>query len=936
VIAKGNLHGDGAKLIDYMLTAQEGERVEFGGAGGFEFFSDDLREAAGLMQRMAEVITDAEKPWFHTQTRLAPGEHLTRAQWEEVLEREEKRLGFTGLPRAWSFHIDEATGERHMHAAWYRVDVEQERAVDPGLFKLKLKELSRECERDFGLREVSNERKPDDRAKYADRDEVEESRRLGTDVRALRNTILDCLQRSDNGKSLTAALLAHGMVLAAGDRRDCFVVVDQDGGHHALNKRLTGITLEEMRGRLSDLNRAALPSVEEAQEHQARHRDAREARQRHDRPAQAKPREQTNTPSGGHGLAAQTPRNAKPEKSHSKRAERPLNRMQGEIRMALSLTASGAGFAAALEDRGIILAEVRAGDIQRSERAELAAMLDAKANGVWMFAEGGVKGLTPEQLESAKESYETWKRERPPPKSDQAKDKRKPFAFEQYVGYVQKQQRKRFDLLIERVKAMPPAERTAPAEPVLPSYVKQGALVGINGRGQIYALNRRTTGKERAELEKYLGTVDRPSLMSVNDAQSVMRDVKELRAMERAQQRIDAPVGKAAGEIRMAWTLTKEPDQLEEALAARGMTIARVTADEAYLSERVNAFAKEIGNFAPVFKEGELVVVNGFGRVYRFDERTTGNFRPEIDKRLAGIDAGSLMNVTDAKPVIIEARRADNATEREKARPATRIETVIADALKTTMTGHDFAAAIDKAGLTITRATAADLIALDALRRNDELAAATGLEATGRHFAKLEAGEFAAVTRAGDVFRLNPYKLDFTEIEQRLADTQRRMPSVVEARAGYDVARKDKAALSEQRHADHAARRHTSFTASRGDQTIRGTAAKAHRDIRAAKTTAVKTGGKALGIFGRGIFGALAGLLKLFEIAPAAPPSPEQQKRNRYAAKEQQARQQQADRERQRLDDILRQMSRDDQERERQRRERGGYDDDYGRGRERD
>ena len=35
------------------------------------------------------------------------------------------------------------------------------------------------------------------------------------------------------------ALAARDPMLAYGDRRDCFVVVDPAGGHHALNKKLT-------------------------------------------------------------------------------------------------------------------------------------------------------------------------------------------------------------------------------------------------------------------------------------------------------------------------------------------------------------------------------------------------------------------------------------------------------------------------------------------------------------------------------------------------------------------------------------------------------------------------------------------------------------------------------------------------------------------------
>ena len=53
-------------------------------------------------------------------------------------------------------------------------------------------------------------------------------------------------------------------MLAAGDKRDCFVVVDHAGGHHALNKKLTGLTLAQIRQRLGDLDRAKLPGVDQA------------------------------------------------------------------------------------------------------------------------------------------------------------------------------------------------------------------------------------------------------------------------------------------------------------------------------------------------------------------------------------------------------------------------------------------------------------------------------------------------------------------------------------------------------------------------------------------------------------------------------------------------------------------------------------------------
>ena len=124
-----------------------------------------------------------------------------------------------------------------------------------------------------------------------------------------------------------------------------------------------------------------------------------------------------------------------------------------------------------------------------------------------------------------------------------------------------------------------------------------------------------------------------------------------------------------------------------------------------------------------------------------------------------------------------------------------------------TMTGTEFAAALDKAGLTITRATEADQLALDALRQDAALGAAVARAErrthTARHFDTVQAGDFAAVTRGGDVFRLNPTALDFEEAEQRLADTQPRMPSVVEARAVNEIGREQTDELWAQRRAEN-------------------------------------------------------------------------------------------------------------------------------------
>jgi hypothetical protein len=363
MIDKGKIRGDGGQLIAYILQGKEGERAELGSAIGFAQYHPNPIIAARLLDEAAAAKTNCKKPWFHAQIRLAPGEDLSNEKWEAIIERQEQRHGFEGLPRIWSFHIDERTGERHLHVAWYRIDLDRERpfAVDPGLYKKDLNRLSRQFEREYGLRQVSSERQPHDRARYAERNEVEESRRIGTDVRAIRNAVLEAFERSDSGRAFKAAIQAQGFELAQGERRNCFVIIDQAGGHHALNKKLTGKTLAEIERRFADLDRRSLPSVEKAQEMQRAGRPDRDAEkaqelreQWHAAQQQAEAKER-----------ATAPENAPPP------PPKPLGKTAGEIRLAWQTTKHRGvdAFAEELEHRGLILVHVSRAEAEASHRA---------------------------------------------------------------------------------------------------------------------------------------------------------------------------------------------------------------------------------------------------------------------------------------------------------------------------------------------------------------------------------------------------------------------------------------------------------------------------------------------------------------------------------------------------------------------------------------
>jgi|SRR5271165_4394693 len=258
MIAKGTTHNNGAKLARYMTTGKDGERAELWQLYGFG--SNDIKEAFRSVHVMAEA-TKCEQPFFHVQVRNREGETLTRQQWEATTHRIMRVNGLTGQPYAIAFHRDELTGDEHMHLAVSLIDGEHLKAKRLPFFKGRLKIISRELETEFGLEPVTNEREGP--IKYAPtRAQDQQARRLGVDLHYVRNTIRTSWDHSDNGRSFEAALAEEGLILAQGDRRG-LVVIDREGGIHALGKRILDVTPGQMKARMSDLPREELPSVNE-------------------------------------------------------------------------------------------------------------------------------------------------------------------------------------------------------------------------------------------------------------------------------------------------------------------------------------------------------------------------------------------------------------------------------------------------------------------------------------------------------------------------------------------------------------------------------------------------------------------------------------------------------------------------------------------------
>jgi hypothetical protein len=261
MIAKGTTHNNGLKLAQYITTGKDGERAELWKLDGFA--SPDIKQAFRCVHVMAEA-TKCEQPFFHVQVRNREGEKLTRQQWEVTAHRIIRINGLTGQPYAIAFHINEITGEEHMHLAVSRIDAETMKARPLPFFQERLSKISRELEKEFGLEPVRSEREGP--IKYAPkRWEAEQAHRLGFDKDAIRNTIRACHDRTDCGRDFDNELANEGLILALGNRRD-YVVIDHAGGIHALGQRILGMKPRDLRVKLADLDHANIPTIEQAKE----------------------------------------------------------------------------------------------------------------------------------------------------------------------------------------------------------------------------------------------------------------------------------------------------------------------------------------------------------------------------------------------------------------------------------------------------------------------------------------------------------------------------------------------------------------------------------------------------------------------------------------------------------------------------------------------
>ena len=290
MIIKPSRPGQGGPALARYLTEGKNEHAEVLEVRNMD--APHLQAALFDMDRLADG-SRCHAHALHIQMRAATGERLSADHWREAADRVTALFGMEQHQAALVLH-HQPDGCTHAHLVLNRVHPETLKVADLWRSKKKCIDLSRELEKEWGLRQVSSQSQHRHRDCYskAARNEAEQARRTGENVHDLQAYVRQLWENSTSGLEFAEALEAEGFQLAKGDRR-AYVVLDRQGNPYSLGQRTTGAKAREVREKLGDLDPASVPDITEGRrlllERQAEQKQQRQRQGKGEARAQSQP-----------------------------------------------------------------------------------------------------------------------------------------------------------------------------------------------------------------------------------------------------------------------------------------------------------------------------------------------------------------------------------------------------------------------------------------------------------------------------------------------------------------------------------------------------------------------------------------------------------------------------------------------------------------------
>jgi hypothetical protein len=270
-------------LQAYLLHGHRGEAVDrVGWVSSRNLAHDDPEYAAVQMRATAEQNHRVEQPVYHLSLNAAPGEHLSREQWEQVADRVLKDLGLEDHQALIVAHTDRP--HEHVHVMVNRVSPETLKTWSNSHDYARIERSLRHIERERGLREVpghhyrlEREQQAPDRSPGLTSGEVQQRQRTGQEPFAeqARFRLYNDFKEAGSWADLEERLAGHGMrlekrgrglVVTDGERQVKASRIHRGRSLGKLEERY-GMTFNDWRGRVAELRSA----VQDYETTEARH-----------------------------------------------------------------------------------------------------------------------------------------------------------------------------------------------------------------------------------------------------------------------------------------------------------------------------------------------------------------------------------------------------------------------------------------------------------------------------------------------------------------------------------------------------------------------------------------------------------------------------------------------------------------------------------------
>lgn len=219
-------------------------------------------------------------------------------------------------------------------------------------------------------------------------------------------------------------------------------------------------------------------------------------------------------------------------------------------------------------------------------------------------------------------------------------------------------------------------------------------------------------------------------------------------------ERITAPddLTRTAGRIWEACQRSDNPRSFAAALEDAGLLIARATKEEARASEIDSHHAAQQGKSAPVYREGEVLIVDELANVYRLTPRATGDEWRDIRKFIETVEPKAV-NTIEAAKQIMQDRAEAFEMERQAFRDLNAVGVLKKDEGITTRQLERAASKLDRDVADIlSGAGVAANIAKDTLSK--------GVKVIGKPLEKLAELAAAAIEFVGNMFGATPQTPD--------------------------------------------------------------------------------------------------------------------------------------------------------------------------------